>query len=80
MGRESLRKEILSLAVEDVIAMFKRKRELDYALGNTDDSGGSWVFFESSDFVKSAYNPSKLGIKDADVKKAIDRAVQEGSE
>ncbi len=78
MGRESLRKEIISLAVADVITMFRHKHELDYQLGMSEDSGDSWVNFESSDFVKSAYNPSKLGIKDADVKKAIDRVIQEG--
>ena len=75
-----MRKDIMSLAVTDVIEMFRRKHELDFQLGMSEDASDSWVNFESSDFVKSAYNPSKLGIKDSDVKKAIDRVIQEGKQ
>lgn len=78
MGREAIRKEIVGHTVDDIVDMFRIKHELERNLGIIDDSTRVWIRSEALDYVKTEFYPSKLGIKDSDVKKAIDAAVQEG--
>ncbi len=77
MGREALRKDIMGLAVDDVVAMFLEKREIEETLGLVDTSSKAWIHSQCLDFINTEFKTVKLNLKGADVKKEIDRAVQE---
>ena len=78
MGRESLRKDMVALAADDIVEMYREKRALEEYLGMVDESSSFYINSIVLDFINGEFNTMKLGIKGQDVKKAIDRAVQEG--
>ena len=78
MGRESLRKDMVALAADDIVEMYREKRALEEYLGMVDGTSSFYINSIVLDFINGEFNTMKLGIKGQDVKKAIDRAVQEG--
>ena len=78
MGRESLRKDMVALAADDIVEMYREKRALEEYLGMVDETSSFYINSIVLDFINGEFNTMKLGIKGQDVKKAIDRAVQEG--
>jgi len=78
MGREYMKRDILNQIADDIVSMYKEKRSLEIMLGIVDESvGESGLRSEAYDFLNTNFQPSKYGLKSADVKRAIDRAVDE---
>ena len=81
MGREALRKDIVAITADDVVAMYREKRSLEEYLGLIKGTPTTYyINSEVLDFINTDFKASKHDIKVADVKKAVDRAVQEGKE
>ena len=78
MGREALRKDIVAITADDVVAMFREKRALEEYIGLIKGSPSNYINSQVLDFINTDFKASKHGIKVPDVKKAVDRAVQEG--
>jgi len=77
MGREALRKDIVAITAEDVVKKFKEKRQLEEYLGLVKGSTTVYINSQVLDYINTDFKASKLGIKVADVKKAVDNAVKE---